>query len=286
MNSPERPQGNPAPFDPAAQTYDTVFSETTLARWLRALVRAQIANIFRPGDQVLELGCGTGEDAVWLAQRGVRVIATDGAEEMLKVTRLKVEREGVGEMVRVESLDLNDQLSIVNDQWLTDPDHSSRITPHASLSGVFSNFGPLNCLAERKTLAGRLAKIVPPGGKVVLVIMGPICAWEMGWHLAHFQARTAFRRFRAGIPAHTGGGGTVRVWYPSPSRVRAEFAPHFRQVKLVGIGAFLPPSYLSHLVDRWPRVFARARAWEVRWGHRFPWNWVNDHYLIVLEKLA
>jgi hypothetical protein len=76
------------------------------------------------------------------------------------------------------------------------------------------------------------------------------------------------------------------VWYPSPARVRAEFAPHFRQMRLVGIGAFLPPSYLSHWVDRWPRVFARVRAWEARWGHRFPWNWVNDHYLIVLEKVA
>lgn len=278
MNSPQVPIYPPAPFDPAAQTYDSLFTDTTLARWLRALVRAQIADIFHPSDHVLELGCGTGEDAVWLARRGVRVLATDASEEMLQVARLKVEREEVGEMVRFERIDLNGQSSIVNDQL-------SLITDHLSLTGAFSNFGPLNCLSERKTLAGRLAKIVPPGGKVVLVIMGPVCAWEIGWHLAHFQVRTAFRRFRAGIPAHTGGGGTVRVWYPSAARVRQEFAPYFRQTKRVGIGTFLPPSYLSHLVDRWPRVFEKARVLDHRWGQGFPWNRISDHYLMVLERV-
>lgn len=155
----------------------------------------------------------------------------------------------------------------------------------APITSVFSNFGPLNCLPERRTLAKKLAKVVPQGGKVVLVIMGPVCAWEMGWHLTHFQGRTAFRRFQGGILAHTGGGGMVRVWYPNPARVRREFAPHFRQVKLVGIGTFLPPSYLAHLVDRWPGFFEKMRAWDQRWGGVFPWNWVSDHYLIVLERV-
>ena len=272
MNSPSLP---PAPFDPAASTYDTVFTETTLAQWLRALVRAQIADIFRPGDQVLELGCGTGEDAVWLAQRGIRVTATDASEEMLQVARLKVEGNKLQDWVSFHRVDLatnlKDQFLIPNSQF--------------PISSVFSNFGPLNCLPERKTLAEWLAKIVPRGGKVVLVMMGPVCAWEIGWHLAHLQPRTAFRRFGAGIPAHTGGGGTVRVWYPSAARVRQEFAPYFRQTKLVGIGTFLPPSYLSHLVDRWPRVFETARGWDQRWGHVFPWNAVSDHYLIVLEHI-
>lgn len=192
------------------------------------------------------------------------------------MARQKAEREDVREMIRFGALDMNgggkEQWQIVDDEL--------------SITSVFSNFGPLNCLAERKTLAERLAKIVPAGGKVVLVIMGPVCIWEMAWHLAHFQPRTAFRRFRAGIPAHTGGGGTVRVWYPRAARVQKEFAPHFLQTKLVGIGAFLPPSYLSHLVDRWPRRFEKAHAWDQGWGHVFPWNAISDHYLIVLERVG
>lgn len=265
-----------APFDPAARTYDSDFTETTLARWLREMVWAQIADVFHAGDHVLELGCGTGEDAMWLARRGVQVTATDASEKMLEVARQKA---GVLEgRLSFYPLDLAE----IGDWRLIQPLFSKLQSP---ISSIFSNFGPLNCLPERKTLAEGLAKMVPVGGKVVLVIMGPFCLWEIGWHLAHFQFRTAFRRWRGDVPAHTGGGGTVRVWYPSPARVRAEFAPHFRQVKLVGIGAFLPPSYLSHLIDRWPGVFKRLRAWEQRWAMGVPWAWVNDHYLMVLERV-
>ena len=35
------------------------------------------------GSRVLELGCGSGRDARWLAQRGAHVVATDGASAML-----------------------------------------------------------------------------------------------------------------------------------------------------------------------------------------------------------
>ena len=274
MSSHEFPR-EPAPFDPAAPAYDTDFTETTLARWLRELVWEQIADIFRPGDHVLELGCGTGEDALWLARRGVRVTATDASGEMLEVGRLKVEGVGLLDWVTFQKLDIGYSILGIG---------SIPNIPYP-ISHIFSNFGPLNCLSERKTLAEGLAKVVPPGGKVVLVVMGPFCLWEMAWYLGHLQFRTAFRRWRAGIPAHTGGGGMVRVWYPSPARLRAEFAPHFRLMKTVGIGAFLPPSYLSHFVDRWPGFFGRLREWERRWGGVFPWTWVNDHYLMVLERV-
>lgn len=267
-----------ASFDPAARTYDADFTETTLARWLRERVWEQITGIFHPGDHVLELGCGTGEDALWLAQRGVQVTATDASNEMLEVARRKIEKEGLSARVNFQIFDLrNGVLDINHFQYPI-----SNI--QSPMPNIFSNFGPLNCLPERKSLAEALAKVVPSGGKVVLVLMGPFCLWEIGWQLSHLRFRTAFRRFRAGIPAHTGGGGMVNVWYPSPARLRAEFSPYFRQKKLTGIGVFLPPSYLSHLVDRWPRFFEKMYGGEQRWGHIFPWNWVNDHYLMVLER--
>ena len=37
-----------------------------------------------PGSAVLELGCGSGRDARWLAARGARVLATDGSSAMLQ----------------------------------------------------------------------------------------------------------------------------------------------------------------------------------------------------------
>lgn len=119
---------------------------------------------------------------------------------------------------------------------------------------------------------------------MVLVVMGPLCPWEMVWHLVHGDVRTAFRRFRSGVAAQVSERETVRVWYPSARRLRAEFEPYFRHIGTAGIGALLPPSHLGHLVERWPRMFGALARWERRLGSVFPWTWLNDHYLITLER--
>ena len=48
----------------------------------------------KAGERVLELNCGTGEDAVHLARRGVRVLATDNSPRMLAAARSKIARAG------------------------------------------------------------------------------------------------------------------------------------------------------------------------------------------------
>ena len=50
--------------DAVASTYDQSFTQTPLGHVLRERVRQSLRNAFRPGQQLLELNCGTGEDAV------------------------------------------------------------------------------------------------------------------------------------------------------------------------------------------------------------------------------
>ena len=250
-------EGNPLtapPFSATARSYDAVFTNTRLGRWLREAVWERLGTAFRPGDHVLELGCGTGEDAVWLAQRGVHVLATDASPAMLEVAQRKAEMAGVLERTTFVQLDLaeiRDWKLEIGDWRLEIEQLESPISNLQSLiskyDGAFSNFGALNCLPDRRPVAEALAQWVRPGGQVVLVVMGPLCPWEVIWHLGHGEARTAFRRFRSGIEAHTGEDVTVRVWYPTPRRLRADFATHFRHLETAGIGALLPPSYLRLL---------------------------------------
>ena len=56
-----------------------------LSRFYRAIDRH-----FRRGAALLELGCGTGDDALALASRGYRVVATDVAAGMVERARAKV----------------------------------------------------------------------------------------------------------------------------------------------------------------------------------------------------
>lgn len=264
------------PFDTNAESYDADFTGTRLARWLRAAVQTQLAASFHPGDHVLELGCGTGEDAVWLARRGVRVTATDVSQAMLTVAQRKATAAGLTHLIDFAAIDL---------AALPASAHRSPITAHRPpFTGAFSNFGPLNCLPDRRPLAQALAHWLRPGSRVVLVVMGPACPWEIGWHLLHGQRRTALRRFKGGGAAHVGGGATIPVWYPCPRTLAAEFAPHFAVCDLLGIGCLLPPSYLSHLVDRWPDAFGALAQAERRLARTWPWTWLNDHYLLALER--
>lgn len=257
------------PFDAVAPGYDAAFTDHVLGRWLRDRVHERLACAFAPGSHVLEVGCGTGEDAVLLARRGVRVTATDASRAMLAAARAKVARAGVGDLVSLAQLDL---------------DAPGGAAAHGLFDGAFSNFGALNCVADRRRVAEALADAIVPRGRVVLVLMGPLCAWEVAYGLARARPRTAFRRLRAGALAHVGAGATARVWYPSPRRLRRELDPWFRHRETLALGVLLPPSYLADLVTRRPRAFGSLSQLERRIAHRFPFPWLADHYVSVFER--
>ena len=58
-------------FDRIATDYDQASTDVLISRWIRERVWSRLAQLFPRGSHVLELGCGTGEDAVWLAQQGI-----------------------------------------------------------------------------------------------------------------------------------------------------------------------------------------------------------------------
>jgi 2-polyprenyl-3-methyl-5-hydroxy-6-metoxy-1,4-benzoquinol methylase len=256
-------------FDAVAGAYDADFTHSRLGVWLRDTVRDYIP--FRADDHILELGCGTGEDALWMGRHEIRVTATDSSSEMLSRARRKIESVGLSSIVSLAQLDMN------------------RISEHTDddnirYDGVFSNFGGINCVEDRTKLARYLAERIHSGSKVVLVVMSPYCPWEIFWSLLHGKFSTAFRRFKKGGMAHVGEDQYVRVWYPSPRTLQREFVPYFKRIQTIGVGVLLPPTYLDHLVERYPKLFANFAKMD-RWlGRYFPFTWLCDHYLMILER--
>ena len=261
-------------FDATATNYDAEFTSHPLGRWLRNMVWNHLRPRVVPGQAVLELNAGTGEDACWLASRGAHVTVTDASPVMRREAARKAHHRGVDEQIAVAPLDLNRL------------DEATSTVLEGPFDGVLSNFGGLNCVADRRVVATWLAERTAPGAWVGLVLMGPACAWEIAWHLAHAKPRPALRRFRSGRLAHVGEDQWVPVWYPSPRRLRKEFEPHFVHRRTVGIGTLLPPSYLAHLVDRWPRAFSALHRIDAQVGKLPPAAWLSDHYLMLLERRA
>ena len=78
-------------FDIAATTYDNTFTYSKIGKLQRNLVYEHLSKIL-PIDHnldILEINCGTGHDAIWLANQGHRVLATDISSEMISIARSK-----------------------------------------------------------------------------------------------------------------------------------------------------------------------------------------------------
>ena len=258
---------NPTAFDAFAADYDANFSHTQLGKILRQRVWDIYGRYFQPGQHLLELACGTGEDALWLAKQGFTITATDGSAEMVAVTQHKAQKAGLTHHI------ITHQLPLQNIRQYP--------IPHTPYDGLYSNFGGLNTIGKWQRLANSLAQLVRPGGIAVLVPMGSVCLWEIGWYLLHGDVKRAMRRFS--WPATAVIGQThIPIWYPSARRLRRDFSPWFEHVHTESLGLWLPPSYLGHFVEKRPSLFQRFNQFE-KVSHRFTSGW-GDHYILVLKR--
>lgn len=254
-------------FDTAALTYDRDFTQTVIGQWLRERVWGYLATHFQAGMRVLEIGCGTGEDAVWLARRGVRVVATDVSEGMLAATRRKADEAGVGDQIETRLFNLNRLVSL-----------------EERFDGAYSNFGAINCTSDWVGLAQFLSEHVQVGGYVGLGVMPPFCLWETVWHGTHLHWRTAVRRWRGQTTARLADGSELTVYYPTIKQLTRAFMPQFARIEVRGVGVFLPPSDVFGVIEKRPRLLKRLLQWESRWAGVYGLRGWGDHYWIGFKR--
>ena len=77
-------------FDTIAEEYDRMFTHSILGKAQRSLVHEALRDSFREGQHVLDLNCGTGEDAILMAARGISVLACDVSKRMINVAWQKL----------------------------------------------------------------------------------------------------------------------------------------------------------------------------------------------------
>ena len=277
--------GAPAPFDSLAAGYDATFSRSTVGRLMREAVWRRLDVCFAPGERVIELGCGTGEDAVHLARRGVRVLATDASAPMLAAARRKIESAGLAGAVELRRLAIEDLAATLAPPAAAAPArlglHGGDLLPLAPpFDGALSNFGALNCVADLAAAAAGLAACVRPGGVAALCLMGPLVPWEWAWFLRRGEPGQALRRLRPGGARWRG----LTVHYPTIGRLRRLLAPAFRLRRAAAIGALLPPSYAESWAVRHLPLVRRLARCERRCETWAPLPWLADHYLVEMVR--
>lgn len=265
-----------ADFDEAAARYDNDFTDSCVGRAQRRLVWHHLDAVLRqvPAPaSVLEINCGTGEDALWLASRGHGVLATDISAGMLAVAARKAAQAG-GNLplswarLSAQELDLR--------------------TVGGPVDLVLSNFGGLNCLSpdQMAALARRLATLVRPGGWLVMVIMPPFCLWETAWNLLSLRPGLAARRWWRGPVTAQVGSARFPIWYYGAGRLRRLFADGFNCRAVRPIGLAVPPSALEGRFRPWPRLVAGLEGIDRRLGRSALMAALSDHMLLEFRRRA
>jgi len=254
-------------FDGVANSYDEVFTHSTIGQAQRRKVWAKLLATFPLGSRILELNCGTGEDARYLVDRGRSVVACDASHSMIQVAK---RRSSSGTSANLEFLNLaNEDLGFMPSQERFD--------------GAFSNFSGLNCLADLQPFASNLAALVKPGGPVVLCLWSRVCVVEFFWYLFRGQLRKACRRFSGKATAKI-GAATIPVAYPTVNCVRQAFSPWFQLRSRSAVGLFVPPSYIEQWMSKHPKILTRLERLDKVTAEWPICRDAGDHVLLELVR--
>ncbi|MFY0651986.1 MAG: class I SAM-dependent methyltransferase [Cyclobacteriaceae bacterium] len=253
-----------AVFDIAAPTYDNDFTQTQIGSMQRNQVWKYLDRFLKNKTnlKVLELNCGTGEDALRMGKMGHNVLATDISKKMIEVAASKVRDEKVDFLV--VDIDKFSGYGLDNDYDL-----------------VFSNFGGLNCIDSEslQKLSEGITSILKKNGRFVAVIMPQFCFWETMYFLLKGKTTEAFRRKKQHVMANV-SGRSIKTWYYSPGKFRSIIDSSLEMEILKPIGLFLPPSYLESFFGNKPSGLKLLNWFEEKLASHSWQAPLSDHYYI------
>jgi ubiquinone/menaquinone biosynthesis C-methylase UbiE len=258
-----------AAFSKQSVIFDALYSGNTIIQYKRKRVRDHVSQFLAPNSTILELNSGTGEDAIWFAQQGHRVHATDISTGMQNVMVEKIQKAGLANNISYELCSF------------TELDQLKHKGPYDL---VFSNFAGLNCTGELDKVLHSLTALLKPGGMATLVVLPPFCLWEALLALKG-QFKTAFRRSFSskGVTAHL-EGKHFTCWYYRPSYITSQAKSQFDVYGFEGLCTIVPPSYLEHFPQKRPSLYRFLMTQENRLKSTWPWKYMGDYYIISLRK--
>jgi ubiquinone/menaquinone biosynthesis C-methylase UbiE len=259
-----------AAFDRLAPVYDDKFTDTLIGRAQRSAVWKVLLETFHPGDNILELNCGTGEDALFLGQHDISVMSCDASQEMITHAEQRLKAQSV-------------PLPVVFCHLPTE--RINEFAPARRFDGVFSNFSGLNCIQDLAPVAASLSHLVKEGDRLLLCLSTRVCLTEVFYYLALGQKKKAFRRL-SGHTQATIDGVALDVYYPTLKQILSSFGPHFQLRSTTGIGVAVPPSYLEPWVRKHPTAFRFLCRLESLLARVPLLRSTGDHVLLCFEKVS
>jgi ubiquinone/menaquinone biosynthesis C-methylase UbiE len=255
-------------FSRQSAVFDEEDQANPVIQRMRKQVHAHVLSLLNPGDKILELNAGTGIDAVFFAQQGYNILATDNAQGMINTFTEKVKKLNLENKIQVQKCSFNNLEEIKENNF----------------NHIFSNFGGLNCAEDINQVVQQFHRLLKPGGIATLVIMPRICPWEMLLALKG-NFKIAFRRLsKKGVSSHL-EGVYFTTYYYSPKQLLNAFGKNYSKVSIKGLGILTPPPYLNKFPTKHSALFKTLAMLEEKLDTKAPFNSWADHFIISIQKI-
>jgi SAM-dependent methyltransferase len=258
-------------FDSASEEYDFTIGSNFINVWIRERSIRELLDITRREDVLLEIGCGTGTEAIRISKHVEGIVATDISPSMIALLRRKVDARRLSGRIRAL------QAKAV------DVGRARESLPGGRARVAYSFNGALNCELELARFPRELWDVVEPGGYFVCSVRNKFCLEES-------LVQGALLRFRSMTPRKkqpkmvSVGGMDIPAYYYHPWEFAAVFKPYFEVKREVALPAILPPPYLN---DLYVKLRSRLKILEHAdnaLAASFPFNKFGDQTLFVFRR--
>lgn len=253
-------------FGHIASSYDEVFTHSLIGKFQREIVYQTLEEegFLNKNQSMFEINCGTGFDAEYFYNKGLKVTATDASEEMISFAKKNRNKNIEFDVLKFEQFGSNYQPS----------------------DFVFSNFGGLNCINKDELVKFfvKLSAYQKSKDKIAFVIMPSFCLMESVYFLLKLDLKSIFRRQKkVGVSANV-DGIPIKTFYYSPSQIKKMLSPSYSIFKVRPIGLFVPPSYLEPLIRKNSLLFKILVKLDNIFNRISKLAILADHFIIIAEK--
>ena len=259
-----------AAFDGVAEHYDEHILGNPMNVWLRNRSVNYLTKIFRPGEVVLEVGCGTGTETLLLAQHGLKILAADISPKMLEVLTRKARNAGISdEIVPIHSRTyaLKEKLEEMG---------------YDNIDGAYSTYGAINTEPRLDQLFQDLHSVIRPEGHLVLGVWNRYCLYEILGYSLKLRPSMALARLTNPVPVGKSRFCITSYAY-SVGSLKKHLEGLFKLRKLYGVQILLPASNLIRYLPPEP-MLGLVKTVELALESRFPWNHLGDHFLGIYSR--
>ncbi len=231
-----------AAYDALAADYNR---EIHPDQWMRKVLWRRYNRLFRAGDRVLDVACGTGLDMLYLARRGARMTGIDVSARMIAELESEAERQGLRERMQLHVADVAELTN-----W-----------PGNYFHGILSAFAGLNTVHDLRGFAADAARLLLPRGRMVVHMLTPGCLWERRQRSRQEGSTAAEEYFRRRMRTVVVANHPIRHRIVFPGEAyRRYFEPHFHLRRCYGLGFLLPRRTMGRLPAAVARLVGGSEA--------------------------